>query len=182
MNINNLWKVLATSKNNYNLQIVLKRKKERSKKKTKYSFHTSLISNGKKFETSVPLAQTEGSIVKRNKTRVNEISLTPVQKRRVIHREHPSFPINVAFFPSPSDIIMAGHKGLGNGYRSTRKGTRRNETYEPVRVCVCSSGDNTFVYEAWCINRCPWDGRPPPSPPEPSPLFCNRRCLEARRS
>lgn len=59
----------------------------------------------------------------------------------MIHREHPSFPINVAFFPSPSDIIMAGHKGLGNGYRSTRKGTRRNETYEPVRVCVCSSGD-----------------------------------------
>lgn len=86
----------------------------------------------------------EGSIVKRNKTRVNEISLTPVQKRRVIHREHPSFPINVAFFPSPSDIIMAGHKGLGNGYRSTRKGTRRNETYEPVRVCVC--GDNTHSY------------------------------------
>lgn len=87
----------------------------------------------------------EGSIVKRNKTRVNEISLTPVQKRRVIHREHPSFPINVAFFPSPSDIIMAGHKGLGNGYRSTRKGTRRNETYEePVRVCV-RAATNTSV-------------------------------------
>lgn len=179
MNINNLWKVLATSKNNYNLQIVLKKKKERPKKKNKiFISHKSHLKRQKVRN----IGSTEGSIVKRNKTRVNEISLTPVQKRRVIHREHPSFPINVAFFPSPSDIIMAGHKGLGNGYRSTRKGTRRNETYEPVRVCVCSSGDNTFVYEAWCINRCPWDGRPPPSPPEPSPLFCNRRCLEARRS
>lgn len=69
---------------------------------------------------------------------------------------------------SSSDIIMGGRKGLGNGYRSTGKGTRRNETsrWSYVFVCLllphCDKRPRVRIREPWCIKQCPWDGRPPP--------------------
>ena len=56
----------------------------------------------------------------------------------MIHGEQPlGAPVAGKRAFSPSDIIMVGRKGLGNDYRSTGKGTRRDETCRRSCVCVC---------------------------------------------